>query len=183
MPADYSSTARALALPVSPSPSPTVPKHSKLPAWSRRQSGAPLLRQQSSQQGQAGSVRDQIIDSADRMLRRLQRIVDKLTPIQRALAIFIGVATLVLGILFLVFNEKIFAKLEPVAVKWKDLRGGWLILWAMTFVTAFPPIIGYSTCLTIAGFVYGFPEGWVSSQVSSPCRSRVLFHSRKLSSD
>ena len=159
MPADYSSTARALALPVSPSRSPTIPKQSKLPRWSRRQSGAPLLRHQSPEQGQTSNVRDQIIDSADRALRRLNRIVEKLTPIQRALAIFAGIATFVLGILFLVFNEKIFAKLEPVAVKWKDLRGGWLILWAMTFLTAFPPIIGYSTCLTIAGFVYGFPEG------------------------
>lgn len=30
----------------------------------------------------------------------------------------------------------------------------------MTFVCAFPPLIGYSTTVSIAGFVYGFPNGW-----------------------
>ena len=73
--------------------------------------------------------------------------------------IVVGISTLVIGILFLVFNEKIFAWLEPFAVKWKELSGGWLILWSFMFITAFPPIIGYSTSLTIAGFVYGFWEG------------------------
>jgi len=159
MPADYSSTARALALPVSPSRSPTIPHHSKPRPWSRSQSGTPLMRDNPAQQGQASSMRDRIIDSVERINRRIQRGVEKLTPVQRALAIVVGISTLVIGILFLVFNERIFARLEPAAVKWKELRGGWLILWAMIFTTAFPPVIGYSTCLTIAGFVYGFPEG------------------------
>ena len=163
MPADYSSTARALALPVSPSRSPTIPHHSKQAPWSRcqsgRQSGLPLLRDRPPQQGQASSMRDRIIDSAEKIQRRIYRVVGKLTPVQRALTVVVGIATLVTGILFLIFNERVFAWLEPFAVKWKELRGGWLILWAMIFMTAFPPVIGYSTCLTIAGFVYGFPEG------------------------
>ncbi|KAK3179000.1 hypothetical protein OEA41_001139 [Lepraria neglecta] len=87
-------------------------------------------------------------------------MVDGMTPWQKALSFVAGVITIVLAILFLVFSEKIFAWMEPVAEKWKNLRGGWLILWAMTFTTAFPPVIGYSTCLTLAGFVYGFPMGW-----------------------
>lgn len=79
--------------------------------------------------------------------------------LQRVLA-GIGLVTLVgLGILFLVFNEKIFGWLQPYAVRWKKMTGGWLILWAITWVAAFPPLIGFSTCGTIAGFVYGFPEG------------------------
>lgn len=84
------------------------------------------------------------MDNAERIHRKLSRTVEKMTPLQRTLAVVAGLGTFVLGILFLIFNERIFARLEPVAVKWKDLRGGWLILWAMTFVTAFPPIIGYS---------------------------------------
>ena len=100
-----------------------------------------------------------IIEKAERIHRKLSRTLEKMTPLQRTLAVVAGIITLVLGVLFLIFNEKIFAKLEPVAVKWKDLRGGWLILWAMTFITAFPPVIGYMSCVTIAGFVYGFPEG------------------------
>ncbi|KAH6671438.1 hypothetical protein B0J14DRAFT_596054 [Halenospora varia] len=63
-------------------------------------------------------------------------------------------------ILFLVYSEKIFHALAPVAKKWHDLPGGWTILWLLTFIAAFPPMIGYSTCVTISGFVYGFPNGW-----------------------
>jgi uncharacterized membrane protein YdjX (TVP38/TMEM64 family) len=87
--------------------------------------------------------------------------VQKMTLIQRILA---GIALFVmatLGILFLVFNERIFGWLEPFAEKWKHTTGGWTILWAATFITAFPPIIGYSTCGTTAGFVYGVWEGWL----------------------
>jgi uncharacterized membrane protein YdjX (TVP38/TMEM64 family) len=62
-------------------------------------------------------------------------------------------------ILFLVFNERIFAYLGPAAKRWRDTPGGWLVLWAMTFFVSFPPMIGYSTCVTIAGFVYGM-KGW-----------------------
>jgi len=177
MPADYSSTARALALPVSPSQSPTIPHHSKPRPWSRSRSGMPLLRDNPAQQGQASSLRDRIIDSVDRINRRIQRGVEKLTPpVQKALAIVVGIATLVIGILFLVFNGAIFARLEPAAVKWKELRGGWLILWAMIFTTAFPPVIGYSTCLTIAGFVYGFPEGYASDTIISRYHSHLIQH-------
>lgn len=100
-----------------------------------------------------------IIEKAEKIHKRLSRTLEKMTPLQRILVVVAGIITLVLGVLFLLFNEKIFAKLEPIAVKWKDLRGGWLILWAMTFITAFPPVIGYMSCVTIAGFVYGFPEG------------------------
>ena len=83
-----------------------------------------------------------------------------MSPVQQALAFLLGVSAIILTILFLVFSERIFAWLEPFAEKWKNLRGGWLILWVLCFITAFPPVIGYSTCLTLAGFIYGFPAGW-----------------------
>jgi len=89
----------------------------------------------------------------------LFKTVEKMTAVQRAGSVVVGIITIVLAILFLVFSERIFAWLEPVAEKWKNLKGGWLILWFMCFTTAFPPVIGYSTCLTLAGFVYGFPWG------------------------
>ena len=151
MPADYSSTARALALPISP---PLVPQHSK-----PRQSDPPFRRLDQSHRRQSQNIKDSLLENAENLQRKLYRTVEKLTPLQRALVAFAGIVTLVLGILFLVFNERIFARLEPIAVKWKDLKGGWLILWGITFITAFPPVIGYSSCITIAGFVYGFPEG------------------------
>lgn len=104
-------------------------------------------------------MRDRIIDRAERIHRRLKKFDESLSPMQRAGMVIFGIMNVVIIILFLVYNERVFAWLEPYAVRWKDLRGGWLILWAMMFVTAFPPVIGYSTCLTIAGFVFGFTEG------------------------
>lgn len=85
----------------------------------------------------------------------------KLTPLQRILA---GLALVIINVifaLFLIFNERIFGILEPYAERWKHTTGGWTILWGLTFLTAFPPLIGYSSCGTIAGFVYGVGEGWV----------------------
>ena len=70
-----------------------------------------------------------------------------------------GVVTLVLGVLFLVYNERIFHALAPVAEEWRSIRFGWMILWAATFFVSFPPLIGYSSCVTLAGFVYGVPKG------------------------
>lgn len=63
-------------------------------------------------------------------------------------------------ILFLIYNEKIFEFLEGPAKKWRAVSGGWTLLWLVTFFAAFPPLIGYSTCVTVSGFVYGFPNGW-----------------------
>lgn len=159
MPADYSSTARALALPVSPQRSPTLSHLPAPPPWTRRRSSQSVpLNKLSSRRGVAG-FRDKVIENADKMQRKLSRTAQRLTPLQRGLVIVAAIGTMVVGILFLVFNEKIFAALEPYAERWKNLRWGWLILWGMTFTTAFPPIIGYSSCITIAGFVFGFPKG------------------------
>lgn len=86
---------------------------------------------------------------------------NKMSLLQRVIAIAVLVAAAVFGLLVLIFNERIFGFLEPYAEKWKHTTGGWTILWALTFLTAFPPMIGYSTCGTMAGFVYGIAEGWV----------------------
>ncbi|KAL8862893.1 MAG: hypothetical protein Q9178_000835 [Gyalolechia marmorata] len=118
-----------------------------------------------------------------RKLDRLSReTLRKFTPFQLALLVLAGIVAIILSILFFVFHEKFFAWLEPTAVKWKNLRGGWCILWAMTFMTAFPPLIGYSTCFTLAGFVYGLSEGWliiatatVAGSTCSFITSRTIF--------
>ena len=158
MPADYSSTARALALPVSPLRSPAINHHSRQQPWTR-QSSQPTSRTLPSPGRETASFRDNLVDNAERLRRQLIKSFNKLSYTQRILAIVAFVGLVVFGILFLVYNEKIFAWFEPLAEKWRDLRGGWLILWAMIFIVAFPPLIGYSTCLTISGFVFGFPGG------------------------
>ena len=83
-----------------------------------------------------------------------------LPPLQRAAAVAACVLGWVLIILMLVYSHRFFSWLGPVAKSWRELPGGWLIAFMLVFVTAFPPLIGYSTANTVAGFVYGFPLGW-----------------------
>jgi uncharacterized membrane protein YdjX (TVP38/TMEM64 family) len=161
--------------------SPSLPKDSQesIPArltlpWShpRRRSSAGSRSPAFMNYGST-TFRDNLINKAERLSRRVLATIEKMTPLQRVLAAAAFVVATVLGILFLVFNEKIFGALEPFAEKWKDTTGGWTILWAITFVAAFPPMIGYSTCATTAGFVYGIWEGWLilatATVVGSTC--------------
>jgi uncharacterized membrane protein YdjX (TVP38/TMEM64 family) len=106
------------------------------------------------------SYKDQILTSGRKIYRRLLTTFLKLSPLQRILVVIALVIVNVLGLLFLIYNERIFGALAPAAAKWHAVPFGWTILWTLTFISAFPPLIGYSTTVTIAGFVYGFPNGW-----------------------
>lgn len=92
--------------------------------------------------------------------RRVLTTYKAMTFLQRTLAVTAFILLTILGILFLVYNHSILAWLKPFTNKWRDIPGGWLILFALICITAFPPVIGYSTALTIAGMLYGFPNGW-----------------------
>lgn len=113
------------------------------------------------------------------------QVVNKMTLLQKILAVVaLGVAGIA-GLLFLIYSDKIFNDvLAPLAIKWKATTGGWIILWIMTFVVSFPPLIGFSTCGTLAGFVYGIWEGWLilatATVVGSTCSliaSRTILRS------
>lgn len=85
---------------------------------------------------------------------------NRFTPLQRVGLSLAGLILLVLSILILIYNQRILSLLAPIAQKWRSTPAGWLILWTLVFVVSFPPLIGYSTLLSLAGFVYGFPHGW-----------------------
>jgi uncharacterized membrane protein YdjX (TVP38/TMEM64 family) len=159
MAAEYGSTARSLALPLSPtrSPSPTFLR----PPWNPHRSQSQGARSSTQSNRHSHSFRDDLINNAEKIQRRAVRLYHKMTPLQRLLVVVFLIIDLVLVILFFVYNEKIFGFLKPYAQSWKKTTGGWTILWGLTFLTAFPPIIGYSTCATLAGFVYGVGEGWL----------------------
>ena len=159
MPGDYNSAARALALSTSPPNSPTVNYKPPRTSWLRSSSNMSIGRSQSLYGRSRLSLRDRCIDAVDKLRRRATKTAEEMSLLQKLVVGLLIVIAFVLTILFFVYNERIFAWLEPFAEKWKNLRGGWLILWALTFVTAFPPVIGYSTCVTLAGFVYGYPLG------------------------
>ncbi|KAI0136527.1 hypothetical protein BJ170DRAFT_15637 [Xylariales sp. AK1849] len=174
MPADYASAAQALSLPISPngssspsSPSPTSTP-GPVPPWVRtRSSSSPHSRRLSTPYSRASNNNSdnlplgaRILRTATSLMNTALRLFLRLTPLQRVLAVIAGIALFTLAILFLVYSHWILTALKPIAKGWRDLPGGWIIMWLMTFCTAFPPMIGYSTTITIAGFVFGFPGGW-----------------------
>lgn len=153
MPAtDYD--ARALALPLEDE------ETGQTPVWSRRSTS---FRRNSSLT--EPSWHQRVLSNYDKLSRRVLDQYNKLSPIQKILFFLASIVLGVLGLLFLIYNEKIFGALLPVAKSWRNITAGWLILWACIFVVSFPPLIGYSTLLTVAGFVYGFPNGYVSSSL------------------
>jgi uncharacterized membrane protein YdjX (TVP38/TMEM64 family) len=155
---DYSTAARSLALPIDDDEdnhrySSQSRRSNTSPSWRRRSASSP-----SSQQPPSATTR--WLRSANRTSHKLQRAFLRLTPLQQAGLVGLNILLLIGGILFAVYNERIFAYLSPAAKRWRDTPGGWLVLWFMTFFVSFPPMIGYSTCVTIAGFVYGM-KGWL----------------------
>ncbi|EAT87974.1 golgi apparatus membrane protein TVP38 [Parastagonospora nodorum] len=150
MPADDYDV-RALALPLEDE------ETGETPVWSRRSTSS--FRRTPSHHGQQ-SMRQRIMTSYDKASRRVMEQYNKLTVLQKVLLLLATILLVVFGILFLIYNERIFGKLVPVAKKWRDIRAGWLILWALIFAVSFPPLVGHGTLMTIAGFVYGFPNGW-----------------------
>ncbi|TGJ80035.1 hypothetical protein E0Z10_g8727 [Xylaria hypoxylon] len=188
MPFDPPSAAQALALSPSPSPSPSPepsPRHpshnDQLPPWARPAAGhssnsgddvlsgtrLPGMRRLSTPYSRGRNSAEQHRPLGQRIMQGSVSIANKMlqlgyrmTPMQRALAIVVGLGAFVLSILFLVFSHRIFAALHPAAEGWRKLPGGWVLLFLLSAITAFPPIIGYSTTVTIAGFIFGFPHGW-----------------------
>lgn len=182
MPADYASAAQALSLPVSPRGSSPGPPSSPstngpLPPWVRSRSGstARLATPYSRGSDTALPLGARLLRSSTNAMYQCLRLFARLTPLQRLLAAVAGFVVLALAVVSLVFSHRLFAAFAPVARGWRSLSGGWFIIWLMTFATSFPPMVGYSFCVTIAGFVYGFPGGWPISASATVCGSTAAF--------
>jgi hypothetical protein len=121
MPADYSSTAKALALPISPVPSPSPERHAERPPWSRRISSGvrrgTTVSPYSNHQPTT-SLRDQLIRKADKLQRKAIATWQRLSGLQKCLAVVALVLNIVLIVLFLVYQHQIFSSLAPFAAKW-----------------------------------------------------------------
>ncbi|KAK5663454.1 hypothetical protein OQA88_3883 [Cercophora sp. LCS_1] len=166
-----------------PSPNPLSPSQS-LPPWARRPSISssrrlstrrnPYAQQSSSTTGDP-PLHIQLWRFYMNLNRQAIRLFLSLTPLYQVLVLLGTLAALTLGILALVYSHSIFSALGPVAQSWRNLPGGWILVWLMTFVCAFPPMIGYSTAVTIAGFVYGFPWGWPIVATATVAGSTAAF--------
>lgn len=132
-------------------------------------SSAPGLRAQLSAVGQSS------IKITKNLYRQSTDFYGGLTPTQQFLVLAALVLVLALAITLLIFSHRIFTLLSPVAKSWRALPAGWLIVWALIFITGFPPIIGYSTACTIAGFVYRFPLGWPIAATATVAGSTAAF--------
>ncbi|KAF9089376.1 hypothetical protein BGX23_006728 [Mortierella sp. AD031] len=77
------------------------------------------------------------------------------------LGLWFGTAMLILG-LVIAFHSKIFHVLQALADLIKGLGPlGPPVIMLCLLATSFPPIIGYSSLVTMAGYVYGFVYGFV----------------------
>ncbi|KAJ4422151.1 Tlg2-vesicle protein [Gnomoniopsis sp. IMI 355080] len=127
-------------------------------------------------------IRSQLTDFALTTLKTSQNLYRRgttffvsLEPVQQFLVLACGVVVFALTITLLIFSQRIFHLLGPVATSWRAMPGGWLLVWLATFLVAFPPLIGYSTACTVAGFVYGFPLGWPIVATATVAGSTAAF--------
>ncbi|KAL1870464.1 Tlg2-vesicle protein [Diaporthe australafricana] len=125
--------------------------------------------------GQLSALASSSVKMANNLYRQSVTMYDGMSPTQRALFIAGGFLLGALTITLLVFSHKIFTLLGPIAVSWRAMPAGWLIIWAATFFVAFPPLVGYSTACTVAGFVYGFPLGWPIVATATVAGSAAAF--------
>lgn len=153
MPVDDDYDARALALPVDDERD--SPERGPSPIWSRRSAS---FRQNRPRNANTSRWR-QMLDPVLQANRKLNDYYETLSPVKKVIWVVGGFSILIATILLLIFNERIFHALLPLAKKWRDIPAGWIILWVLIFTVSFPPLIGYSWLMTIAGFVYGFPNG------------------------
>lgn len=151
MPADYQSTARALSLsPSSPDPIPSSPDDAE--PWGR-------ARRNSARWSGGQSYREQIVQRGTELYQRADKLWQEMTLMQKIAYICASVLVGASGIGFLVLTGKVFIWLGPVAEKWES---SWLVafvLWLCVFFVSFPPLLGWSTFGTVAGFIFGVWKG------------------------
>ncbi|KAJ5172977.1 hypothetical protein N7492_005570 [Penicillium capsulatum] len=176
MPADYESTARALALPTSP-PQPMPPSpgdgENERPPWSRSGRRDSVARWSSSQ---ASTLRDQIVDKGKIMYRNLYTRWEEMTFWQKVGFYAASLATGALGIGFMVLTGKLFIWLGPVADKWEHSPLVAFVLWLCVFFVSFPPLVGWSTFGTVAGFIFGVWKGWLIYATATVLGSTASFY-------
>lgn len=156
------------------SPDPTVP-------WARRPVSLSSRRLSSTRYARPARAPalTRLFRTASKVYNNLNAAYLRLTPRQRAAVIATVILGSVFAILFLVYSDAIFTWLGPISHEWRALPGGWLIIWVLIVITAFPPLIGYSTCITVAGFVYGFPLGYPIVATANVAGSVAAFYASR----
>lgn len=152
MPADYESTARALAISTSPEPH-TSPDADDQPLWGR------ASRRNSTRGDQTATWRDRLINKGKAYYRKAAERWERMTFWQKVGFYAVSLLTAALGIGFMVLTGKIFIWLGPVAERWEKSPLVAFVLWILVFFVSFPPLLGWSTLGTAAGFIFGVWKG------------------------
>lgn len=163
MPADYESTARALALPVTEpneddepeSPSPLFDAVRTQPPWNHRH------RRRSSQLSteEIVGLRDRTINAARSAYRRMAARYAKMTLKQKVVYLLSSLVLGVLGLMFMALTGQIFVWLAPVADRWERAPWAYIVVWLLVFGVSFPPLVGWSTLGTVSGYLFGLWKG------------------------
>ncbi|KAJ5898958.1 hypothetical protein N7495_003702 [Penicillium taxi] len=173
MPADYHSTARALALSTSPDASPRSPDSEEQLPWSR--AGG---RDSSSRwaNNQAATYRDRLIKWGKETYDSLNAKWNGMTIWQKVAFIAAALIAAALGISFLLLSGWILRVLPKVAERWEKSPLVAFILWTCVFFVSFPPLVGWSTMGTSAGFIFGIWKGWLLYASATILGSTVSFY-------
>jgi hypothetical protein len=161
MPADYESTARALSLPVTEPDELESPLFAGIrPPWSHspisRRASLPLSTRE------AVSFRDRAINQAHSAYRGVLKRWDKMSVIQKIIAVLAALLLAGLGVGTMILAGQIFVWLGPKAEKWERSPLAYIILWISVILVSFPPMVGWTTIGTVAGFLFGFWKGYAS---------------------
>ncbi|KAF8469520.1 hypothetical protein BDZ91DRAFT_55004 [Kalaharituber pfeilii] len=147
---------------------PLDPSNSSAPRWSRElprsfSSRPSTFRRRGNSSVSTAKKRSILAKARSRMIklrRYARKQVNKMNWWQKILAGLFVIASISGAILVTVYHTELLAMMLPVSKKLTDWPAGWLIIWSVCYVSAFPPLFGYSTSVSLAGFVYGFPYGW-----------------------
>ncbi|CAL5874540.1 uncharacterized protein PFLUO_LOCUS8836 [Penicillium psychrofluorescens] len=163
MPADYQSTAQALALPISSDSPP--PDDDAQPPWTRSRWSSE----------RAATFRDQLVNRGTELSNRIYDLWMGMSLLQKLGTVTAVVAMLTLAIVVMVFTGKLFIWLGPVAEKWEKSALVGFILWLCVFFVSFPPLVGWSTFGTVLGFIFGTWKGWLIYATASVLGSTCSF--------
>lgn len=95
---------------------------------------------------------------------------------QRALLVCAAMCCGTIGLLLLIFHNKIFHWLVEVSNDLHDKKSTQFILGCLIFIVGFPPLIGYSFLSTSTGLIYGVSlHGWLILSIASVTGSIVSF--------
>ncbi|KAI2795022.1 Golgi apparatus membrane protein tvp38 [Penicillium oxalicum] len=175
MPADYESTARALSLPTSP-PEPLMDS----PEGRRGTADLESIRQTrlvGTVVGEpAAGFRERTMERGRMLWRLANERYNQLTLLQKIGLYAASFAALALGVGIIHLTNKLFTWLGPVAEQWQK---SWLvafIIWISTFFISFPPLVGWSTLGTVAGYIYGWWKGWLIFSTATVVGSTASFY-------